>query len=195
LSLGNNLPQKVLEVFDIVVLEHADAGPRETNTITNRSVIEFVRNDEAALAHERWDRSRVGSETHRRDERIFVTKEAGNESFRLDVQIECSAFQSGSTGVDTIPPDSVLDCIGTTTPGLGKPEVIIGRNVESTSMGTGEFESVVVVFSATVEQDNGTSGDTGHGAGEAVVQTGLETAGIERIKIRVQRGITLTGTN
>ena len=65
LALADDLSQKRLEGLHVVVLEHPDVGAAETNTEPDRRMVELVRDDEAALGHERGDDRRVRREERR----------------------------------------------------------------------------------------------------------------------------------
>jgi hypothetical protein len=74
---------------------------------------------------------------------------------------------------------------------LCKAEVVVRRNVENTSAGASEFVGLVVVVTLPVEDHDRSASDAGDRLVEAVVDTSLETASVERVEVRVERRVTL----
>ena len=52
LALADNLLQQILQVLDVVVLEHADLGTTEPDAVSDRCVVELVGDDKGTLAGE-----------------------------------------------------------------------------------------------------------------------------------------------
>lgn len=191
LALAYDFPQEVLQVLHVVVLESPDDSAAQPHTDTDRRVIEFVGNDEAAFASQSRDGGRVGSVSHRRDQSVFLADELSDELLSLDVQIRGTAFQPGLASRQTVLPDTLLDGISASTASLSETEVVVRRDVEGAGAVAGGNKSVVVVLGDPIEGDDGAAGDSSDGAGEDVFQTVFEAAGVERVEVRGERGIAL----
>jgi len=66
---------------------------------------------------------------------------------------------------------------------LSKPKIIVRRDVEGSSRGSGEGKSVVVVLGLTVKEIDGSSGNPGDRGRKTVINTRLEPPSVKGIKI------------
>jgi hypothetical protein len=136
------------------MLEHPYIGAAQSCTNTDRSVIKLVRDEEAAFGDECGYNCRVGRKAHRRDDRIFLSNETGNEGFCDQMQFRGATFNPGATGGETVTMKALLNGVCTSTLSLSKAKVIVGRNVEGPGRGSGEIKSVVVVLRLAIEECN-----------------------------------------
>ena len=74
-------------VGDVFVTEDENLGARETCAIDDRSVIEFVGDDEVVFAQERRNGARVGGESGLKDHAGFDVFEAGDLLFQFHVDL------------------------------------------------------------------------------------------------------------
>ena len=183
LSLTDNFPQQRLEVVHIVVLEHANISPAQPNTEPDRSVVEFVRDDQAAFVDQRGDDCRVGRKTHRADKRILLPDELGDQCLRNSVQLGRAAFETRPACGHTVPLQPLLNRVCTSATGLSEPEVVVRGDVQSARAGAGEREIQVIIVRFTIEKVDGASRHARGRVGETVVKASLEPAGIERVEI------------
>src|SRR4051812_5772237 len=93
LALADRLPEDAFEMNDIIVLEGTECSTTETKSDTNRRVIVLVRDDKATFADESGEGSRVGGETHRSNDRIFLSNKTGYESLGLEMEIRSPTFR------------------------------------------------------------------------------------------------------
>lgn len=191
LALADDLAQQLLKRLHVVVLEHAHVRSAQPDPVPNRGVVELVRDDEAALADETRDDVRVCRETHGANERILHTEEPGDERLRLLVQIKGPAFETGAASGNAIPPDARLHRISARAVALRETEIVVRRNVERAGACASGDHRLVVVGRVPVQEHDGTPWDASDGVGETVIDTKLETTRVERVEVRVERGITL----
>ena len=64
LALTDNLPEKRLERFHVVVFEHPYVSTTQSCTITDRRMIQLVGDEEAALRDKSGYDCRVGRKAH-----------------------------------------------------------------------------------------------------------------------------------
>jgi hypothetical protein len=183
LTLTDDLPQQRLQILHVVVLELPHARSAHPDSEPDRRVVQLVRNDEASLAYERRDGRRVCSEPHRDDERVVFAQEPRDESLRLDVKVERAGIETGSGGGNTVTLNAFLYGVGAASGSLGKAEVVVGGDIEGSGLATGVVEGVIGVGRGSVEGDDCATGDAGDGFGEAVVESGLEPTGVERVEV------------
>jgi hypothetical protein len=133
------------------MLEHPYVGAAQSCTDTDRCVIKFVRDEEAAFGDEcRYNRG-VGRKAHRRDNRILLSNETGNERFCGQMQLGGATFNPGATRGEAVTTKTLLNGVCTSTLSLSKTKVIVGRNVEGAGRGSGEIKSVVVVLRLAID--------------------------------------------
>lgn len=156
-------------------------------------MIKLIRDDETTFSNQGRDERRVGGKAHGTDEGIFRADELGNKGLANGMEVTRTTGKASATGGNTVSLDRLFDGISTPASGLGKAEVIVRRDVEGAGAGASEVLGVVVVWGDTVQENDGTTSDSGGGLGEALVEAGFETAGIERVKVRVERCVALEG--
>ena len=96
LTLTDHLTKQVFQVVHVVVLEHANVGTTETDTSTNGSMVQLIRDNQTTLGDQSGDDSRVGRETHRAEESRLHAHETRNKRLGLDVQVEGTNFTTGT---------------------------------------------------------------------------------------------------
>lgn len=165
------------------MLEHPDIRSTDPDTKTNRRMIKLIGNNQAALSNKGGDERGIGGETHRTDKGILHASKFSHEGFGDDMEIARTASEPRSACTDAVSSDRLFYSISTSTAGLCKAEVIIGRDIKSACAIASEDLGVVVVGGDTVEKNNGTPCHSRNGLRETLVQTSFEPAGIERIKI------------
>ncbi len=192
LTLADAFAKQSLERVHVVVLELPDGGSAEPHAKADRRVVVLVRDDEASLIDEGRDGRRVCSETHRDDHRILGAEELRDELLRLSMKVERACVQPRTARRDTVPPDGRLDRVRAPARRLRKPEVIVRRDVERARGRPCELPGVIVVGRGAVVQHDRAAGDAGRRAREAVVEALLEPAGVERVKVGVERSVALS---
>lgn len=75
---------------------------------------------------------------------------------------------------------------------LGKTQVVIGSDIESSGRRSCVYLSTIKVFGISVVDQNGSASDTSDRLGEAVVYALLEATRIKRIEVGIQRCVSLT---
>jgi hypothetical protein len=191
LALRDGFAQRALEIAHVVVLEHGDHGSRKTGTESNRRVVQLIRDQETALADDCGESGGVCDETHREDHRSWLPDELSDQVLNLDCELRCAGVGAGAGHCDTVLPDGGLSCISARSLRLGETKVVVRAQVEGLSCGACHLEGVVAVVRLAVEQGNEASGNTGRGPREAVVDPHLETAGVEVIKVAVERSVAI----
>lgn len=192
LTLTDRLAQQRLQRKHIIMLEHPDTRRAQPNAESDRGVVQFVRDDEAALVDECGDRRRVGSKAHTDDHGVFRPDELGHEFLRLNVQIQCTRFQPHTARGNTIPLQPCFHGIGDSTRRLSEPEIVVRRNVQRTSRRSRQRKVFVEILGNSIKRLDRSSRDTRHRSREAVVHSSLESTSVEGIEIRVQRGVALS---
>lgn len=76
---------------------------------------------------------------------------------------------------------------------LGKTQVVIGSDIESSGRRSCVYLSTIKVFGISVVDQNGSASDTSDRLGEAVVYALLEATRIKRVEVGIQRRRTLYG--
>lgn len=173
------------------MLETSDARARESNTESDGRVVELVGNDETSSVDQSRDGGRVGSESHGHDHGILGSQEARDKLLRLKMQIQRPSFQPGSTSTDPVLLDRRLYRIGTPSRSLSEPEIVVRRDVERTGLSTGKVEGSLLVGSLTVIAYDRSTGNTGSGTREAVVETEFQSTGVEGVEVGHQGGVAL----
>ena len=191
LALTDDLPEQRLERFYTVVLEHPYIRTTQPRTKTNRRMIQLVGDEEATLGDECGNDRRVGRKTHRGNEGVLLANETGNQRFCGHVQLRRTTFESGATCGDAIATEAFLNCVCTPTLVGSKSEIIVRRNIETTRRRSRKGEGAVVILGHTVEERDRSSWDATDRRGEAIIYTCLEPSGVEGIKVRIKRSITL----
>jgi hypothetical protein len=107
------------------------------------------------------------------------------------VQLGRTTFESGATCGDAIATKAFLDCVCTPTLSGSKSEIVVRRNIETTRRGSRKGEGVVVILGLTVEERDRSSWDARDRRPETIINTSLEPSGVEGIKVRIKRSITL----
>ena len=191
LALGDGFAQRALEIAHIVVLEHGDHGSRKTGTESDRRVVQLIRDQQTALADDCGESGGVCDETHREDHGSWLPDELGDQVLNLDCELRCARVGAGAGHCDPVLPDGGLGCIGARPLGLGEAKVVVGAQVEGLGCGACHLEGVVAVVRLAVEQGDEASRDTGGGPREAVVDPHLKAAGVEVIKVAVERSVAI----
>jgi hypothetical protein len=91
--------------------------------------------------------------------------------------------------------NGLLHGISTSTSSLCKAEIVVGRYVERTSLGTGQMLGLVVVVGIAVVNNNRATCDASDRDGEAVFNTVLQSPSVKRVKVRVQGRVSLTNVS
>lgn len=195
LTGSNLLSQQPFEIVHVIVLEHADDGTRETNTITDGGVVKLIGDDQTSLGNKGRERSRVGSISHRKDHRSRLANEIGNELFDIIVKIQRTGIRSGGCGRIAILAQGLFDRIGTRPFRLGKSEIIVRAHVQCLSGGTSEFKSGIEIIRRAIKEGDVTARDAGDWPSEAVVDADLQPTHIKVVEITVQRCIPLSLTS
>ena len=86
---------------------------------------------------------------------------------------------SCSSAGNTVSSDRSFSSIGGTTGRRGESKVVVGRNVECSGLGTGQFECVVVVVGLPIEAHDSSAGNTSDGSRETGIHSLLESTGVE----------------
>lgn len=107
------------------------------------------------------------------------------------MQLGRTTLESGATCGDAIATKAFLDCVCTPTLSGSKSEVVVRRNIETARRRSLKGEGVVVILGLTVEERDRSSWDTRDRRPETIVNTCFEPSGVEGIKIRIKRSITL----
>jgi len=191
LTLTDHLPQQLLQLAHIVVLETPHSRSTQPRSEPNARVVQLVRDDQASFSNDSGECSGVGSESHRDDHGVVLAEETSDERFSLDMQVERSSLQTRSSCADSVPTDGFLNGIGASSRSGGETEVVVRRDVEASSPLSRVLEGEVGVVGGSVEGDDGTSWDAGDGFAEAVVETGFETTGVEGVEVRVESSVAL----
>lgn len=179
LSLRDDFPQERFQRIHVVVLEPSDTGTTESRTETDRRVIKFVRNDQAAFADQSGDGGGICSETHGADHGGFGAYESSHKLFSLDVQVGCRGIVTGSSTGYPVSSNGSFGSIGTSTGGRCETEVIVGRNVERAGGTASQRECVVFIDRGSIETYDGTSCDTSDRPSKALVQTLLQSTRVK----------------
>jgi hypothetical protein len=193
LTLTDNLPEKGLERFHVVVLEHPYVSAAQSCTITDRRMIQLVGDEEAALGDEGGYDCGVGGKAHRGDKRILLSEETGNEGFCGHVQLRGAALESGATCRDAVTTKALLNSICASTLSLSKAKVIVRRNVEAAGRCSSQRKCVVVVLGFTVEEYDRPSRNASDWRGETIIYAPLEPSSEKGVEIRIEWSITLPG--
>jgi len=154
-------------------------------------MIQLVGDDEATLGDECGNDRGVGRKTHRGNEGVLLANEMGNQRFCGHVQLRRTTFETGATCGDAVATNAFLSCVCTRTSTGSKSEIVVRRNVETTRSRSRKGEAAVVILGLTVEEGNRSSWDASDRRGETVIYTRLEPSGVEGIKVRIKRSITL----
>jgi hypothetical protein len=173
------------------MLEHPYIRAAQSRTKTNRRMIQLVGNYKAALGDKCGNDRGVGRKSHRGYKSILLANETGNQRFCGHVQLRRTTFESGATSRDAVATKAFLSRVCTPTLRSSKSEVVVRRDIETTSCPSREGKATVVILGLTVEQHDRSSRDARNWCGETVVHTFLEPPGVEGIEIRIKRSITL----
>ena len=168
-----------------------DMRPTEPRTKSNRVVIVLVRDDERARTSDSRDGSGIRCETHADHSRVFLAYKARDEPLGLLLQVQIACTEPASETADAVRLEAFLDCVCAASVRLCETEVVVCRDVERTRLFAGKLETVKVVARRAVEHGDCPSADTRDGTGEAIVESLLEAAGVERVEIRVERGVAI----
>jgi hypothetical protein len=98
---------------------------------------------------------------------------------------------SCSSAGDTVSSNGSFSGIGSTTSGRSESEVVVGRNVQCSSLSTGQLEGIVVVVGLPIEAYDSSASNTSNGSRETGIHSLLESTSVERVEIRVERSVTL----
>jgi hypothetical protein len=191
LALTDDLPEQRLESFYIIVLEHPYIRTAQSRTKTNRRMIQLVGDEETTLGDECGNDRRVGGKTHGRNESVLLANETGNQRFCGHVQLGRTTFESGAARGDAVATKAFLNCVCTPTFSGSKSEIVVRRNIETTRRRSGKGEGAVVILGHTVKEHDRSSWDARDRRGKTIIYTCLEPTGVEGIKVRIKRSITL----
>ena len=191
LALTDDLPEQRLERCYIVVLEHPDIRTTQPRTETDRRMIQLVRDEEATLGDKCGNDRRVGRKAHRRNESVLLTNETGNQRFCGHVQLRRTTFKSSATCGDAVATNAFLSCVCTPTVSGSKSEIVVRRDIETTRRRSRKGEGAVVILGLTVEECYRSPWDPSDRRSKTIIDTCLEPTGVEGIKVRIKRSVTL----
>jgi hypothetical protein len=154
-------------------------------------MIQLVGDEEGTLGNECGNDRGVGRKTHRRNEGILMANETGNQCFCGHVQLRRTTFESGATSRDAIATKAFLNCVCTRTSSGSKSEIVVRRNIETTCRRSRKGKGAVVIPGLTVEEPDRSSWDARDRRRKTIIYTCLEPSGVEGIKVRIKRRITL----
>jgi hypothetical protein len=175
------------------MLEHPYRRAGQPNTESDWCVVELIGDDETPFADQSGDVSRVGRETHRENHGWFGTAELGDELLTLLVEVEGVDVVSGTAGSNSVSPNTAFNGVGTAAAGRCESEIVVRWDVEGAGLSTGEVKVLVLVGGFPVEQVDGPARYLGDGSGEAIIDTLLQAADIERIKVGIERCVFFGG--
>ena len=107
------------------------------------------------------------------------------------MQLRSTTFESGATSGDAVSTNAFLSCVCTPTLSGSKSEIVVRRNIETTRHRSRKGEGAVVILGLTVEERDRSSWDARDRRSKTIINTCLEPAGVEGIKVRIKRSITL----
>lgn len=125
LSLRDDIPKKLFQIIEIVVLESPNGSSTKTNTESDRRMVELVRDDKRAFRDEGRYGGGIDGEAHAGDKSVFLAHETSDKGLCLLMKIGCTTFQPAPTAGDTVSFDSLFDGVGAGASGLCEAEVIV----------------------------------------------------------------------